>query len=55
MMKSPIKSVLAVRSPSGEIVTEEMKEFSIRKKFKLFRLPDNKRYFRFYRELGSRI
>lgn len=39
MMKSPKRSVLAVRTPSGDIVTEEMKDFSIRKKCKLFRLP----------------
>lgn len=39
MMKSPKKSVLAVRDPSGNIVTEEVKDFSIRKKCKLFRLP----------------
>ena len=51
MMKSPIKSVLAVRSPSGEIVTEEMKEFSIRKKFKLFRLPIIRGIFAFIESL----
>ncbi len=39
MMKSPKKSVLAVRTPDGEIVTEEMKDFSIRKKAKIFRIP----------------
>ena len=39
MMKSPLRSVLAVRTPDGEIVTEEMQSKSIREKVKLFRIP----------------
>lgn len=51
MMKSPLKSVLAVRTPSGEIVTEEMREFSIRKKCKLFRIPVLRGVFAFIESL----
>lgn len=39
MMKSPIKSVLAVRTPSGEIVTEQMQTSSVRERSKILRLP----------------
>lgn len=39
MMKSPLRSVLAVRTPDGEIVTEEMQSKSIREKIKFFRIP----------------
>ena len=39
MMKSPIRSVLAVRTPDGEIVTEEMQSKSVRERFKILRLP----------------
>lgn len=39
MMKSPLRSVLAVRTPDGEIVTEEMQSKSIREKVKFFRIP----------------
>lgn len=39
MMKSPLRSVLAVRTPDGEIVTEEMQAKSIRQKVAFFRIP----------------
>ena len=39
MMKSPLRSVLAVRTPDGEIVTEPMQARSVRDKVKFFRLP----------------
>lgn len=39
MMKSPLRSVLAVRTPEGEIVTEEMQSTSVRDKIKLLRIP----------------
>lgn len=39
MMKSPLRSVLAVRTPDGEIVTEEMQSKSVREKIKIFRIP----------------
>jgi len=39
MMKSPLRSVLAVRTPNGEIVTEEMQSKSVRERVRIFRLP----------------
>ncbi len=39
MMKSPLRSVLAVRKPDGEIATEEMADKSVRDKIKFFRIP----------------
>ena len=39
MMKSPLRSVLAVRKPDGEIVTEEMATSSVREKYKFLRIP----------------
>ena len=39
MMKSPLRSVLAVRTPDGEIVTEEMQSKSVRERFKFLRIP----------------
>lgn len=39
MMKSPLRSVLAVRKTDGEIVTEEMSTTSVREKYKILRLP----------------
>lgn len=51
MMKSPKKTVLAVRAPSGDIVTEDVKDFSIRKKCKLFRLPIIRGIFAFIESL----
>lgn len=39
MMKSPLRSVLAVRTPDGEIVTEEMQAKSIRERVKFLRIP----------------
>ncbi len=39
MMKSPIRSVLAVRTTNGEIVTEQMQDQSVREKIKILRLP----------------
>ncbi|MBO5214115.1 MAG: DUF1385 domain-containing protein [Clostridia bacterium] len=39
MMKSPLRSVLAVRKPDGEIVTEEMATTSVREKYKILRIP----------------
>lgn len=39
MMKSPLRSVLAVRTPDGEIVTEEMQAKSVRERFRILRLP----------------
>ncbi len=39
MMKSPLRSVLAVRTPNGEVVTEEMATSSVREKYKIFRVP----------------
>ena len=51
MMKSPKKTVLAVRDTSGNIVTEEVKEFSIRKKCKFFRLPIIRGIFAFIESL----
>lgn len=39
MMRSPVRSVLAVRTPSGEIVTEEMQSKSLRERFRVLRLP----------------
>ena len=39
MMKSPLRSVLAVRTPNGEVVTEEMATSSVREKYKVLRLP----------------
>lgn len=39
MMKSPLRSVLAVRKPDGEIVTEEMATSSVREKYKILRIP----------------
>lgn len=39
MMKSPLRSVLAVRKPDGEIVTEEMATTSVRGKYKILRIP----------------
>ncbi len=39
MMKSPLRSVLAVRKPDGEIVTEEMATTSVRDKYKILRIP----------------
>lgn len=39
MMKSPKKTVLAVRTPDGQIVTEPIKDQSLRKKYKFFNLP----------------
>lgn len=39
MMKSPLRSVLAVRKPDGEIVTEEMATSSVRDKYKFLRIP----------------
>ncbi len=39
MMRSPKKSVLAVRTPEGEIVTEEIKWFDIRNRLPIFRIP----------------
>ncbi len=39
MMKSPLRSVLAVRDPGGEIVTEEMATSSVRDKYKILRIP----------------
>lgn len=39
MMKSPRRSVLAVRKPDGEIVTEEMATKSVREKYKILRIP----------------
>ncbi|MBQ1272993.1 MAG: DUF1385 domain-containing protein [Clostridia bacterium] len=39
MMKSPLRSVLAVRKPDGEIVTEEMATKSVREKYKILRIP----------------
>ncbi|MBQ1217085.1 MAG: DUF1385 domain-containing protein, partial [Clostridia bacterium] len=39
MMKSPLRSVLAVRTPDGEIVTEPMQARSVRDKVKFFRIP----------------
>ena len=39
MMRSPVRSVLAVRTPSGEIVTEEMQSRSIREKVPFLRIP----------------
>ena len=39
MMKSPKKTVLAVRKPDGEIETEEIRSLSLRQKYKFFDLP----------------
>ena len=39
MMKSPLRSILAVRTPDGEIVTEEMQAKSVRERFKFLRIP----------------
>ena len=39
MMKSPLRSVLAVRTPDGEIVTEEMQAKSVRERVKFLRIP----------------
>ncbi len=39
MMKSPLRSILAVRKPDGEIATEEMATKSVREKFKILRIP----------------
>lgn len=39
MMKSPLRSVLAVRTPDGEIVTEQMQSSSVREKYKILRIP----------------
>ncbi len=39
MMKSPRRSVLAVRTPDGEIATEEMATASVREKYKFLRIP----------------
>jgi len=39
MMKSPLRSVMAVRKPDGEIVTEEMASKSVRDKYKFLRIP----------------
>jgi len=39
MMRSPKKTVMAVRTPDKSIVTEEVKFTSIRKKYKFFALP----------------
>ena len=39
MMRSPKKTVMAVRTPDQSIVTEEVKFTSIRKKIKFFALP----------------
>ncbi len=39
MMKSPLRSVLAVRKPDGEIVTEQMATVSVREKYKILRIP----------------
>jgi len=39
MMRSPKKTVLAVRTPDKSIVTEEVKFTSVRKKYKFFALP----------------
>ena len=39
MMRSPKKSVLAVRTPDGSITTETVKYFSIRDRIPLFRIP----------------
>ena len=39
MMKSPLKSVMAVRKENGEIVTEKVKFTSLREKYKFFSLP----------------
>jgi len=39
MMRSPKKTVMAVRTPDNSIVTEDVKFTSIRKKWKFFALP----------------
>ena len=39
MMRSPKKTVMAVRTPDKTIVTEEVKFTSVRKKYKFFALP----------------
>lgn len=39
MMRSPKKSVMAVRKPDGSIITEDMKYTSIRDKIKFLKLP----------------
>lgn len=39
MMKSPKKTVLAVRTPDGNITTEEMKSNSLRQRYRFFNLP----------------
>ena len=39
MMRSPKRSVLAVRQPDGNIVTEEMNAQSVREKYKFLNLP----------------
>ena len=39
MMRSPKKTVLAVRSPDNSIVTEEVAFTSVRKKYRFFALP----------------
>jgi len=39
MMRSPDKTVIAVRTPDNSIVKEEVEFTSVRKKYKVFRLP----------------
>ncbi len=39
MMRSPEKTVMAVRTPDGNIVNEEVEFTSLRKKYKIFTLP----------------
>lgn len=39
MMRSPRRTVLAVRTPNGEIVTEDVEYHSLREKYAFFRLP----------------
>ncbi len=39
MMKSPIKTAMAVRLPNGEIEVEEIKETHLKDKWKIFGLP----------------